>query len=292
MSQEVEIPKYVMSKLERLAKALNVDIETLKQEYLKLFYSDRIQNNPSLRDDEEKHAYAIRVFWIKHVAKPPSKEYVVIPFGFIETRISKSTGVPISRIYVMVYDESKRLNKAVIICRGLQADLWKDLELFMIYRVKLFGGSNGVYIATSETRFDDPRPLNMDPLDFLRKYVGVKLFKLKDVYKNLSKRQGQYIDEFDLKAIDGIVVRMASGKRPDGTNWAFYIVSDDSVGPEEEVDEEGRIIPTQLTVWVPSSLAKYAEDSELILYGTVQLNKDNMPFMNGIGLIPVHPIRL
>ena len=281
----------IRDRLKKLSSSLKIPMENLVEEYWRFFYSDRIQKNPSLKDDEERHAYAIRVFWIRHVAKPPSKEFIVIPFGYVETRISKTTNTPISRIYVMLYTEDKKLEKSVIICRGLQADLWKDIELFMVYRVRLFS-TDGVLIATNDTEFREPKSLNMDPLDFLRRYVGVKMFKLKDVYKNLSRKQGQYVDEFDIKAIDAIVIRSATGKRPDGTNWAFYVVSDDSVGPEEEVDEEGRIIPTQFTVWVPSSLAKYAEDSELILYGTVQLNKDNIPFMNAIGLIPVHPIRL
>lgn len=287
----MELPKYIIERLEAISKRTGESLESLKQEFLELYKSDWIQSDPQFTTDEERLAYAARVFWVRKMAQPPTTEVTVIPIGYVETKISRAKGLPTSRIYVLRVTEAG-LQKTVLVCKGNQADLWEQVQLFHAYNIRVSIISGGVLLATPQTRFENPKPLPTDIKKLLVEHVGVKVFKLRDIHQNISRTVEvggrELVDEWDLKAIQAIVLRYNTGTRPDGTKWGLYVVSDDSVGVEDEVTEEGKIIPTQLTVWVPSSMVKYDVESELLFVGTVQLDKDDTPFMNAIAVIPIH----
>ena len=148
----------------------------------------------------------------------------------------------------------------------------------------------GLYSATNVTKFDNPKPLPVDPVRFLYEYVGVRKIAIADTLRYPSRREqgGKFVDEFDLRAIQGIALRYAKGNRPSGGQWAFYVIADDSVGVDDVVTPEGRIIPSQFTVWVPARFVKYAEESDLLFVGTVDISQpEGMPFMNAISIVPI-----
>ena len=284
--EEVQLPDFVRKRIELLASKYNYDVQTLTEMYMRIYNDPWVQSDPQFRNDYERHAYAVRVLTVKVAARPPTTEVVVIPFGVSEPRVSRSSGVPVSRIYVLAKTGEKTYEKRVIVAKERLAELVYEVQLFSVYKVRVFNAGQ-VMFAVDETRFGTPQQtLTMDPLVFLEKYIGVKRFKLIDVHKNLSRRQGNFVDEFDLRGISGIVVDYRKGQRRDGLPYAFYVVSDESV-VEDIISEEGKVIPARFTVWIPSFMLKYAVDSEVFFYGTVQVSNDGIPFMNAIGAVPI-----
>ncbi len=281
-----EIPEFVLKRIDYLSTKLGVPKEQLIKRYLEIYNDPWLQQDPSFKTADERHAYAVRILWVEAVSRPPSKEFYVIPFGFTGVRISKSSGVPMSRIYVL-QKEGDSWKKNVIVCKEKYAYLYREVKLFHLYRVKLFD-AKGILMPNYDTVFDEPKPINVDPLTLITKSIGVDVFKLADVHKHISRRVDNFTDEFDIKGMYGIVIRWKKGKRPDGTEYGFYVVSDDSVGVEDTADEEGRIIPAQFTVWIAPELIKYDERSEVFLYGLVSVSADGIPFMNAYGVIPIH----
>ena len=286
-----EIPGFIKERLEKLSYKTGESVDSLINELYRLYNSDWIQTDPSFTTEEEKLIYAFRVLWVRKVSQPPTQEVTVIPIGYTETRISRAKGIPTSRIYVLRATDAG-LQKTVIICRGNQADLWQEVQLFHAYKIHVSIDSRGVLHATPSTHVENPKPIPTDPKKLLVEHVGVKMFKLRDIHNYISRTVNiggrEIVDEWDLRGIQGIVLRYLTGTRPDGTTWGLYEISDDSVGEEDETTPEGKLIPSRLTVWTPKSMVKYDVDSEILVVGVVQLDKDDVPFMNAIAVIPIH----
>ena len=288
---ERSLPTLVEQKLRRLAQALGVPFDVIVQEYWQWY--DQVAQDPQFTNDEERHAYAIRSFWAMKIARPPTRDIYFIPIGYTEARKSRSTGEPMCRIYGIYSQDGQKWEKATLVGRGTEAEIWREAELFTKYKIRVSMGRAGILWAVPETQFINGVPLGLDTEGKIKllKSIGIKIFQLKDVYKNLSRtdESGKYVDEWDLRGIYAVVVDYRSGARSDGSKWAFYMVSDDSVDPENNIDEEGNEIPTRFTVWIPSTLLKYGRLSELFFYGTITKGADGLPFMNAIGVIPIVP---
>jgi hypothetical protein len=147
-------------------------------------------------------------------------------------------------------------------------------------------------ILTFQFSFEiQPKPLNLDPMELIKKNIA-KQITVRESVMYPSNVNNKYVDEFDLRAIDGIVVRYNYGKRANGTNWAVYSITDMSAPAENEVTPDGKIIPSTLTVWVPYQLLKWDKDSEVMVVGTVQIGGNGEPFMNAILVYPIYAIPL
>ena len=287
-----ELPEFVKNKIEYLSSRTGRGFDELVSMFRRIY--EDIERDASLATsfatEEEKLAYCLRILHIRVLARPSMKEFYVIPFGIREARIRKNTGTISCRVYCLVKKE-KSWEKTILMGRGMYADLWKDVQIYPFQFYKIRAIDRGWFLdAGPGTEFTEPiKPIDMDPIKFLTRQVGVKVFKLKDIYNNLSRMKDEkFVDELDIKGIYGIVMDYRVGTSPSGTKWAFYIISDDSIDVDM-VDEQGRVIPSQITVWVPYTLVKYAPDSELFFYGTVRVSPDGVPFMRAIGIVPIHP---
>lgn len=288
--KDIVIPDFAMERIRYLSQRTGIQLEQLLEEYYKIFKDPWVQQDPQFKNDYERHSYSIRKLWVTILSRPPTKEVTVIPFGVSEARTTR-TGKIQSRIYVLV-KRDQGWEKSVIICQDRTAGLWEEVQLFYAYKIRVFDNGKALF-AVPETKFENPlQPIPSDPITFLEKVVGVKRFRLAEVHKNISRTVEvggkKMIDEFDIKSLDGIVLYYRVGQRPDGSRFGLYVVSDDSVGTEDSLDEEGRIVPSQFTVWVPPVFVKYDIDSEIYVYGQVRLDKEGRPFMNAIGVIPIH----
>ena len=287
------IPSFVEEKLERLSRGLGEPIESLRDEYLKWY--ETVGREAEFINDEERHVYAIMTFWAKKVARPPTQEITFIPIGYTEERKTKSSGEPMCRVYGIYSVDGKKWEKGILVGRGAEAKIWMEVELFTSFKIKVsMGKGGGLLWAVPETTFENGTPLNLDAdgkIQLLKK-IGLSIFKLSSVYSNISRVVDRYVDEWDLKGIYGVVINYRTGTRSDGSKWAWYVISDDSVDSKNNVDEEGNVIPTQMTVWIPSTMLRYGRLSYLFFYGTVQRDSTGMPFMNAIGVIPIVPREL
>ncbi|GEM_PF-3274861 len=253
----------------------------------------------AFEDDKVRLIYAARLVAVRlaRQLRMPTKEFQFIPIGIIDTKISKK-GVPIGRMVGLLRTEDNWYPR-LIICRDAATRLLDEVVPFRIYKINLYESKDkSLYFATNDTKMEEIQKLDDRPeviIEFLKKSFGMKIFKLRDVRKYVSRtKEGtNYVDELDIRGIYGFVLRYHSGQRTDGTRYAFYIISDDSVGVKDEVDDEGYVIPSEMTVWVPYRLLKWDVDSELFFYGPVTYNEeDGRASMNALWVIPIHGIPL
>jgi hypothetical protein len=281
----VELPPWVENKLKDYAQKFKVDYDTIKEMLLSLYNLPFVQTDPQFKSDDMRFTWCLDVLHARLVQQREVKEYLVIPYGATDVRITKQG--PQARVYAIIFiDKEKRVN-GVIVFRGQLAEMVRDIQLYYLYKVKLarMPTADNVFLATTLTKFDDGQPIPQPVPEFIQNILGIKKISIAESTKYLSRKIDKFVDEFDLRAIEGVVIRYATGKRPSGTDWAFYVVTDGSVD-QDILTPEGYVIPTQFTVWVPSYMLKYAEDSKLLFVGTIVL-ADKEPQMNAIYVYPI-----
>jgi len=285
----VELPPWVEEKLKYYAQKFRADYEVIKEQLVSLYNLPFVQTDPQFKSDDMRFVWCLDVLHARLVQQRDIKEYMVVPYGATDVRMTKQG--PQSRLYAIIADGSRRVN-GVIVFRGQLAETVKDVQLYYLYKVKLARSptSDSLYFATTLTRFDDGQPLPQPVPDFIERYLGVKKITIAESVKYLSRRVDRFVDEFDLRAVEGVVLRYATGKRASGTDWAFYVITDGSVD-EDIITPEGYVVPAQFTVWVPSFMLRYAEDSKLLFVGTITL-ADKEPQMNAIYVHPIVSIPL
>lgn len=280
------LPEYVQDRIHRINQKTGIDLDEILRSYYEIFNSDFVQKDPQFKTDDERHRYSVAVLWSMYIARRPAREYVVIPIGFEAKRITRRSGVPSSSIYALV---KGRKGIQRIVCQGEGiADLYKSVNLFCQYRVKLCEFSGGDLQADNRTKFVNPVRLKIEPRTLMEK-IGIKRIpRIADVPKFPSAvRSDGFVDRRDWRVVRGIIVRSFRGTRDDGTEFGVYTISDDSVSEEELTDEEG--VPlTGLTVWAPPELMVYEQYDECDFYGHVSIGKNGVPDMNAYLILPVH----
>jgi hypothetical protein len=259
-------PDYVRERLERLSQTFNVPMEELWREFENYLKDPFVQSDPQFRTDDDRYRYVLELLWVIHAAQPPTETIYFIALGYLEPRATK--GEPTSRIYGLAKKpKTEKMERSVILARGSLADLYQQVIPFKVYKLKVatMRRAENVFLATPQTRFDEAKPLNMDPQEFIRRELKVPIVRLADVPNALSRKVDRYVDEFDWRSLVGIVVRKNFGTRPDGRNWAVYTVSDDSLSSDYVSNDV--IVPTAFTVWVPYTMMRYDVDSKLFFLG-------------------------
>ena len=91
--------------------------------------------------------------------------------------------------------------------------------------------------------------------------------------ENPSKKLASgYTDETDLRILNAIISRGAEGTRKtDNSPWANYVVTDETVGMEDEVREDGTLVPNNLTIWIDQIYAGLPELSLCQFIGTIRV---------------------
>ena len=183
----------------------------------------------------------------------------------------------------------------VLIGRGEDSKVWAEVQLFYAYRIKVSGSKPGVFWVTPDTVFDNDQAMIVgetaeDRLRLLLR-MGVKKFELREIYDNISRRdENGFVDDRDIRGLEGTIVASRSGKRQDGSEWFQYMISDPDLAMEKDdiVTEDGRVIPKQLTVWVPKPVFRdYPVGTHVFIYGHVIDRQDDVPYMNAVGMIPI-----
>lgn len=290
-TEKKQFPDYVYRKIEEMVQRIpTLSKDYLLEEFIRIFNDPFVQTDPQFKSDDERYQYSLEVLWVKVASQPPTQEYSVIPFGVTDVRMT-SQG-PVSRVYALIRKKGEgKEEMGVILFKGHLADMVKDVRCLSAYKsvrlAKLRTGN--VYFATSMTKFEGPVTLPIDAYTFFKKHLGVPEIKIAETPYKQSKKVDKYVDEFDLRIITGIVLRYNFGKRAKTfSDWAVYTISDDSVGGSDVITNEGYIIPSQFTVWIPRQFLLYDVDSKLMFVGTVSITEDKEPFMNAIYVHPIY----
>ena len=274
------INNIVEQRLEDLAKRAGLSVETLKTEfdnYMKEQWV--IEQQP---DEDGRKKYIIALLYAQYQSRPKVEEYQIIPIG-VNARHTTSKGDR-TAITAIVKGSSGTPELKQILFWGKHAQLYKSIQFGKIYQnVKLgtyqsTGGLNGDDRAV----FENPKELTGE-LDILKK-LGATNTTIRSLIDNPSRKGSSgYTDESDLRVLTAIISRGAQGTRKkDNTPWANYVVSDETVGMEDEVREDGTLVPQNLTIWVDEIFAGIIELTPCQFIGTVDINKDGNAVMNAI----------
>lgn len=142
--------------------------------------------------------------------------------------------------------------------------------------------------ATDQTRIEETETEKSD--EELREFVHGFIedeATLDNIHNHLSRLNDRgRVVEFgaDMKRM---VVDIVDSNSGDG--WCQYTVLDDSVLPDELSDDvvSERARSPGLTCWVPEEFHKYAEESLVELYGTIEAGDDGQISMNVCGIHPI-----
>jgi hypothetical protein len=287
----MSFPDFVQDRIDKIRERTKISVEEIQKDYGEIFNDDFIQKDPQFASDEERHRYAVMVLWTRYVARPPVKEFTVVPVGFSGMRLARGSGQPSCTLYVLVKGE-KKIKR--IACRGTHSDLYKSINLFNQYTVKLGEFSKGGdLLADDRTNFENPVRLNLKPSEMMQR-IGVKQISIEDAAKFPSaQRKGQrkgssFIDASDWRCVRGIIVRDFRGVREDETEYGCYTIADGTLNGEPVVADDGSIIRPGFTVWTDPSHMVYGAEDEVDCFGTVGVNKEGEATMNAYLILPVH----
>jgi len=296
----IQLPDFVNEKINQVQQRTNISKEDITKDYLAIYTSDFIQKDDQFKSDEERHRYASSVMTTRYLVKPPVQEYEVVVVGFSGVRVSKA-GKPTASMFALVKKEGKMFFKRIAVMGGLVTKL-NEITPFSVYTVKLGqfsskDGQSGDFIADERAVFDSPLVMNRSPeeiMDMLR----VKRLTIKDTKTFPSATTDAkggakgYLVETDWRVIRAIVVSAKSGTKDNGTVWGNYRLTDDTVTGETKVSPSGDIQPVGLTAWINPMLMVYDAESEVDVYGSIQIDKSGEPQMNCYAIIPVHARKL
>lgn len=284
MEDEIKIPENVEQRMRLIEQKTGIDYDEIKSEYL-----DILKNVDSWEDCslEEKHSYASTVLWTRYISRPPVRTEEIIPIGYSPPRITR-TGVEQANLFALVKGQ-KGIKRIVL--RGGMVSKLREITLLSKYSVKLGRFSSGDYVADNRAKFEDPVMVPGLTFDVILDKIGAKRVTIKEAVRNPSKQGSDgYIDQTDWRIVRGVIIGSYRGLREDGTEWARYIIADDSIGLNEEptITSDGRLRRPGMTVWVAPEMLIYQDESECDFVGTVSLNKDGDPFMNCYLIVPIH----
>lgn len=286
----MKVSPEVKKTLETIRARTAVDYETLLSDFEKTFKSLPDDEFPT---PEEKEDYALDITWNRWTRRLPTKEFTVYPVGLDSPRIT-SSGDPMCSVYVLTR-EGKKATLRRVVFKGDYAELVDEIQLFHKYTTQFGQFSGGDLIVDSRTSFEEPHPTKLTPENLL-KLLKLKVIRVGEAPKNLSKVGSDgYVDTTDWKVVRSVIARRNKGKRPNGTKWYLFTLSDRTAGTEPVVTPDGNVVNPGLTVWLNERFYGYVDESEVMVFGTIVKRQRTAEMkgleavqMNGYLITPVY----
>ena len=255
-------PQEIIDKLEVASSRTNQPTSILKPFYEELYDSLSDQTFP---DDLERHRYAIQLFWVKHVTRPPVTPHTVIPLGYSKARQLKSGSVT-SRLFV-ISDDGKL---HPVILYDEQVEALNSLTLMSLYSDVALGSysDNITYTADDRTKFSQPTMVESTPAELLAQFNFPKT-DIKHVEQNLSKKittsTSSFTDERDWRIIRGIIQREITSK--EGIKLGYNVIDSSIMMDEPKTLPDGRKRNPGITIWMNEQLMSQSVGDECDFYG-------------------------
>ena len=59
-------PEFVLKQIDQISKRTNIDIDSIRQDYEKIFKDVFIQNDKMFKSDKERHCFTTKILWIRY----------------------------------------------------------------------------------------------------------------------------------------------------------------------------------------------------------------------------------
>ena len=270
MSQEIEnINEYTKTRLEDLAKRAGLSVDTLNTEFNKYMKEQWVIDQ--VPDESGRKKYIIALLYAQYQSRPKVDEFTVIPVG-VNSRHTTSKG---DRTAITALIKGGSIGEPTlkqVLFWGKHSGVHKTIQWGKIYEnVKLGSYQTGAMSGDDRAIFENPKELQDE--ETILKRVGAKSVTIRNMIENPSKKLASgYTDETDLRILNAIISRGAEGTRKtDNSPWANYVVTDETVGMEDEVREDGTLVPNNLTIWIDQIYAGLPELSLCQFIGTIRV---------------------
>lgn len=287
---EAKIPDFARESLQKLSQYQGLGYDVIKKEALELFTSDLVAKDIQFPTDDAKWRYTLAVVHNRYARRLSVRQYMVCLVGFDGVRITQK-GKKMSSIFAITKrrPDEKEPKLRRIVCQDKFAELYKKITPYTTYNpVELTQFKGGDLGIDDRAKFENPTGLFKaeDLLEKMEKLGWVKRITCAETLTNPSKKQpnSKYIDLLDWKVVRAVIQNKGTGKREDGTEYAYYHVGDFSTR------ENGAPFGL-LTVWIPPELMVQDENSECDFVGTVTVDKEGLTTsMNAYMIVPVHTV--
>ena len=293
----MELPDFVEAKLKDAAtKTPSTTIESLREEFEKIYEDDFIQSDPSFDTDESRQKYALQVFWTRFVGRPPIKPYTIIPVGVDSIRKNKSSGILTTSLFAL--DKTKKLRR--ISLKGEICSIVDDITFFSAYKDVQLGSFKDSQDLQADDRAEFNHPVEVDVTpEELIKMLNIPYVTIKDAKDNLSKVGSDgYVHQNDWRAVRGIINTSSQAKEDSESQWGVYHIRDETIPADAKsrVTKSGQVITPGMSLWVSPNIMLYDRDSDCIFLGPTVVAKDKKTKkptgeinMNCYCIIPIHP---
>ncbi|MEL9970865.1 MAG: hypothetical protein QXF16_08420 [Metallosphaera sp.] len=255
--------------IQDLASRLGMSPEEIKQKVTETAST----KFASIEDEDKRFQQAFIYVRAKLLSKPVGRDKQVIVYGLKEP--VRSATKKVSKVYVLTKGVNDKYQRTVMLFQEEMADMYKYAELFTAYTVNVIDGKQ-ILMPTPSTKFVNGKQVPPDKVISILKQEKFVEFNINDAYDYLSAKQGKYVDEFDIRATRAIVIRANSKRDSDGNIVSAVYELADPDNPDATI-----------SAWVPPPLFKYADGSELYVYGVLQTDKNGIAQLTIQGIKPI-----
>jgi len=278
----IQIPDKSRKLLEGIATTAGVAITELEEAYERAYFSEYVQTSGYFSTDEAKHSYTYMVVQSDYLFKPRQTIHKLVPIGTEGYYISKKSKDRSGTMYA-VEQTSKGMMIKRVTCQGANFDIYERLQPGIMYDVLCGGFKDGGLIIDDRSKFDNPVQLGLTFKDFIESFARSNNWKqvsIADAKVNPSRMvqsgTSQFVDKSDWRVVRGFVVDLRTGPKKDGSEWANYTITDETVSGSPVVLADGRTMYPGMTVWLSPTLVKWDKGSYLDFYGPTTLDKDKV----------------
>jgi len=277
-------PDFVRQRFEQLHTKTGIPIIEIQAEFDKIFESSEGQAKvqfPSATPEQRivfRQRYAVGKVWTDLVTRPPQEEMQVVYCGHGGLRYARGSLKPYCNMFVITQTPKGQLEINRVVARGALADIYRNLNFFTSYRVKLGRFANGGdLIVDTRSEFHADRIVNL-PVEQFNSALNIPVVTVKGAVNNPSKQQGGWPIATDWRCIKGYVggdPRTWMDKKDKKTPKGVCNIVDETVDEQPTVDDQGNIISPGLTAWTPPEHLIVNDGDYCAFYGTIGVSTDN-----------------
>lgn len=290
MSQiQLKLPSEAITLLKKVQKKHNISLEELQKEVITKYQTIKFFQADTTKSQEEKLIFCTKTVKGAYDNLIAYNPYDVVPTGIGPILVTKA-GIKRANIHVWTRENDNVDAIRSISATDKQVDELRQIQLFNFYKeVKLGRYSSGDFSTDYRSVFQNPTPVNMQPLLIFEK-LKIKRIKIVDVLSNIAKKEGKYDKTTDCRIIRGIIINHGKGTKvtDSGTEkeWAYYDIYDASFD-EDFTDPDGVVVKTILRVWVHPMWMIYEKDNQIDFIGPITVYNKGVS-MAAYTLLPVY----
>jgi len=268
--------------IDEIASKVGVDVSSVESEYWSIFDDPQYEIHCS---EEEKYKLTLSILRSFYVNYVPLEEVSLVTVGTSGIKQTKSGRITLDLFGAVIIND--KLVLARIRCPDEAATKAYSASMGSLYRLKLIKHSDTEYTA-DPVRTDFSKIEDFQNLEDILSRLDIEEISVIEASRKPSKVDSSgYVILTDWRVIRNAVIqsRRPYTDKKTGRVSYFYVITDDSVPIETEV-QDGKEVKKELMVWVDESLwRRYEEKSTCDFYGTVKLTQKGAS-MTAYAIIP------